>query len=289
MNRILLTGGSGLLGKALISKLIDSHYEVFCLTKSVQSSHSLGLDYIPIDLSTNWHKDDLPSNISAIIHLAQSRHFREFPQHSDDVFRVNIESTFKLLNFARETGVQKFVYASSGGVYQPGSLLNENAPLLPLQANLGFYAGSKMCSEILVQAYSNYFPITTLRPFFIYGKEQQRTMLIPRLFDSVKNNTPIVLNGENGITINPIHVSDASDALLCALSLEDSWTINIAGPELLSIRDICDCFGNYLGMEPKYSLTENSSSDLVGDISVMKELLMNPQRKLADHLEDIEN
>ena len=40
-------------------------------------------------------------------------------------------------------------------------------------------------------------------------------------------------------------------------------------------------------MEPKYSLTENSSSDLVGDISVMKELLMNPQRKLADHLGDI--
>ena len=114
-------------------------------------------------------------------------------------------------------------------------------------------------------------------------------MLIPRLFDSVKNNTPVVLNGENGITINPIHVSDASDAFLCALSLEDSWTINIAGPELLSIRDICDSFGNYLGMEPKYSLTENSSSDLVGDISVMKELLMNPHRKLADHLEDIEN
>ena len=288
MNRILLTGGSGLLGKALISKLIDSHYEVFCLTKSFQSSHSEGLNYIPVDLSTNWHTDDLPTNISAIIHLAQSRHFREFPQRSDDVFRVNIESTFKLLNFARETGVQRFVYASSGGVYQPGSLLNENAPLLPLQANLDFYAGSKMCSEILAQAYTNYFPITTLRPFFIYGKEQQRSMLIPRLFDSVKNNTPVVLNGKNGITINPIHVSDASDALLCALSLEDNWTINIAGPELLSIRDICDCFGNYLGMEPKYSLTEHSSSDLVGDISVMKELLINPQGKLVDHLEDIE-
>ena len=48
------------------------------------------------------------------------------------------------------------------------------------------------------------------RPFFIYGTNQKKHMLIPRLIQNIKNSNEIILTSNEGIKINPIHVKDAS-------------------------------------------------------------------------------
>jgi UDP-glucose 4-epimerase len=64
----------------------------------------------------------LPQKLDAVIHLAQSYRFREFPAGAMSVTNVNVVATAHLLESAARKGVQHFICASTGGVYaeQPG-------------------------------------------------------------------------------------------------------------------------------------------------------------------------
>ena len=146
MSNILITGSSGLLGSSLVKKLSAESHVLYCISRN---NKFLGNNIHPInvDLSSDFDIQQLPDEIDIIYHLAQSDRFREFPDGAMDVFNVNIHSTAKLLEYARTTGIKKFIYASSGGVYGTSvSPFHENSPINPPGA-LGYYLGSKACSK----------------------------------------------------------------------------------------------------------------------------------------------
>ena len=127
-----------------------------------------------------------------------------------------------------------------------------------------------------------------LRPFFIYGRNQNRSMLMPRLFDSVQNNTPIVLTGKKGIKINPIHVEEAAKATFNAMKLNKSSVTNLAGPQVISLKEISTAIGDYLGKEAIFEFNDVNSSDLIGDITKMSKDLLNPKINFIDRVSDLD-
>lgn len=280
MKTILVTGASGLLGRGVCRQLMRQN----CSVTSVLHIDSLSYSYcqrcVTLDLSSNWESDRLPADVDAIIHLAQSSKFRDFPDSALDVFNVNVASTARLLDFAKQVGAKQFIYASSGGVYGNGSqAFKENATILPA-GKLGYYLSSKACAENLVQSYASVFQVTVLRPFFIYGHGQNQSMLIPRLLDSVASGKPITLQGSEGIRINPVHVQDASAAVVSALDTKESAIYNIAGPHVLSIRQIAEAMGEHFGKAPIFQKVDGEPKDLIADISFMQSNLHEPTRHL---------
>lgn len=270
MQKILLSGATGLIGGELLPLLQANQYEIITMGRK---SVSPIVEHIYVDFSTNWSVDVLPKNIDIIIHLSQSEYFREFPQKVDNIFQVNTHSTLKLLEYARQTGVKSFIYASSGGIYGNGDThFSEDYPLAPA-GELGFYLSSKLCSEILIDNYSKFFNIQTLRFFFVYGKNQKRSMLIPRLVDSVKEGKSITLQGGTGIKINPIHVSDATQAILSAIELKESNKINIAGKEILSLFEIVEIISQKLNKKALFMYQNTEAKHLIADIQKMEKLL----------------
>jgi len=285
MANILITGITGLLGSHLSEELLKFGHNVYGVTRSISKAT---YETVNIDLSTDWKISELPAKIDAIYHLAQSDKFRDFPSGAPDVFQVNVNSTAKLLNYCRQTGVKKFIYASTGGVYGNGNKpFEEDTPIVPI-GELGFYLGSKACGEILAHSYASEFQVIIVRPFFIYGKDQNRSMLIPRLFDNVASGKPIHLIGEKGIRINPIHVDDAVKVLSATLKSSSTLTYNMGGPDIFSIRQICDLFGEHLGKEPYFKHFAGSPMDIIGDISLMSEKLYKPKIKLSETFLDLE-
>jgi nucleoside-diphosphate-sugar epimerase len=105
--------------------------------------------------------------------------------------------------------------------------------------------------------------------------------------DSVAVGKPIRLQGENGIRINPIHVEDASAAVTAALSLKNSAIFNIAGPDVLSIREICESMGKFLGKPPVFEQQAGQPNDLIADISAMRRYLIEPKKHLFQSHNDI--
>jgi len=238
MNNILITGGGGLLGQHLLP-ILKSRFNIWSTSRSEKPDDG-SLKWIQCDLSGNLQDLDkaLPEKIDAVIHLAQSAHFRNFPAQARHIYNVNIASTMFLLEAAANRGCTHFINASSGGVYQAGDkVLYENN--LHLQgAQMGLYPASKLCSELLVNSYQSLFNAINLRFFFIYGRGQENSMLIPRLLNSVREEKPISLAGESGLRINPVHATDAASAVVRCLDLEDSATINIAGPDTVSLKNL---------------------------------------------------
>ena len=79
----------GLLEIDLIRQLTNE-YEVFSIVRNMPIKPIKSVNYVKIDLSKNWNSMQLPSDVDAIIHLAQSLNFRNFPNKAEDIFNVNI-------------------------------------------------------------------------------------------------------------------------------------------------------------------------------------------------------
>lgn len=286
---VLISGANGLLGQSLCELLVSEGFEVIGLVHSVPTKKIPKVTYLSIDLETEWTINQLPKKVDAIVHLAQSAHFRDFPEKALNVFKVNIASTAKLLDYGRQVGVKSFVFASSGGVYGNGNQAFHENSAISSPGLLGFYLGSKLSGEVLSQSYSDVFTVNVLRFFFIYGPNQKKGMLIPRLMESVMNQRPITLQGQEGIRINPIHVEDAAMATRAALLSESSTVYNISGPEVLSLKTIAEQMGKFCGIAPVFSYLEGEARDLIGDNSAMKKDLHIPSRLLVDHLDEVKN
>lgn len=277
---ILLTGATGLLGRELIGRLAARH-EVHVIARQESENTVRGVRYHLVDLATDWNAGRLPARVDRVIHLAQSTHFRDVPARALDVFQVNVASTAKLLDYALRAGARQFLYASSGGVYGAGNqAFHENSPIVS-PGQLGYYLGSKLSGEVLVQSYVPHLQALVLRFFFMYGPGQKRSMLIPRLIDNIRAGRPVLLQGQDGIRINPIHVCDASQAVLCALETTESATFNIAGSEVLPISSIAEIIGEAVGRTPVFQRSAANGRDLIGDNRVMRARLHEPATTLA--------
>ena len=286
MRKAIITGANGLLGRTLCNQLSKS-WDLYAIVRSKPKRSLDSINYISLDLSRDFSFKELPGEIDCIIHLAQSNRFKDFPEGASDVFSVNVKTTHNLLEFSRKSNVKQFIYASSGGVYaESESLLKECSPIHE-NKKLGCYLGSKICGEILVQNYSTFFTTSIVRPFFIYGSGQKRNMLLPRLFDNVRNGNSIDLIGGEGLKINPIHVEDAVLSIESLLEKNKSSIYNLAGPEILSLRQISDGFGNYLNEKPVFNNINSSSTDIIADISLMKSELHVPFISLLDRIDDL--
>ena len=280
---ILVTGATGFIGSWLVKRLLSDHV-LYCLTRKadllpVQPQ----VHPIELDLADAVDVSRLPASMDAIIHLAQSRHFRRFPEHAKDIFQVNTQSTLQLLDYGRQAKIKVFVCASSGGVcgYQPRPIVETDPPEL-----MNFYLASKYAAECLVNAYSDYFATVNLRYFFVYG-EGQRDMFMPGLVLRVLHGTPVTIAGKTGVTMNPIHVSDAVEATIRALEVVRQETFNVAGAETTTILDLAELIGPVTGSKPVYSFEpEKGPMAMVANIEKMKlKLGVNPKVSLKEGLD----
>lgn len=272
---ILIVGANGLLGRYLVDILKDIA-DLYAVVKNKINFEGTKVNVVEVDLA-NFDVDVLPRSVDVIFYLAQSNRFREFPDGSNDMLDVNIYAPNKIIQWAVKNGVKKFIYASSGGVYS-----NQTCPakeFFQIDANqkLGFYLNSKLAAEMLLKNFAPFFEtFIILRPFFMYGVGQTSTMLIPRLINNIINGEKILLGGEDGIKINPIYILDAARIIAKTIDLNGEYIFNIAGDEIVSIRQLSETIGEVVGKKPIFYQSNTNSNDLIGDISNMVEKLDRP-------------
>jgi UDP-glucose 4-epimerase len=277
--RILLTGGTGTLGRRVVPLLAEEH-EVIALTRRGTPDHTpANVSWVRQDLAGELELAALPERVDAVVHLAQSERHRDWPDGADDLFAVNVSSTQRLLEYARRTGAGAFVLASTGGLYVPGrDPISEEGPVAPP----GPYFRSKRMAELLAEDYQDLFATVVLRFFFVYGVGEGAT-LVPRMAAAILAGEEIVVEGNPGLLINPIQADDAAAAVREATSLPRSAIVNVAGAEVVSITDLVERLGAALGRDPRIRHAPGKADAMVADTARMRTLLrVEPQTTLDD-------
>jgi nucleoside-diphosphate-sugar epimerase len=269
---VVVTGGTGLLGRSVL-ELLAGVEEVVALIRPGGSPPEIqGIRWVEQDLAAPL-RDDLPTRIDAVLHLAQSRRQHELPEGAPDVFAVNAMATVRLLDLCVRSGGSRFVLASSGAVYPagPAPLSESDAPAPP-----SFYGEAKLAAERATRSFGDWLAPEILRFFFIYGPRQHASAFIPGLAERIRSGAPIDLRGPDGMRCNPIHVDDAAAAVVAARERSDGATVNVAGPEVVSLRWIGERIGALLGLEASFTEVAGGG-DLVADIGLMRERLGDPR------------
>jgi UDP-glucose 4-epimerase len=260
--RILITGGTGFIGSALGRRLTAAGHELFSICRPGASA-SFG-ETVVWDATIPAGMSKFPEAVEVVMHLAQSRSYRQFPADSREMFDVNIGMTMALLRWAAaQSSVRQFCLVSSGAVYEPFTTsLQEDAALAPR----GFLGASKLASEIIALPFAGLFKLGVLRLFFPYGPGQ-RDRLIPDLIQRVRSGEAIQLTADgNGMRFAPTFVEDVAD--VCLASIDSSWTgtVNVATPEVLSIRRVAELIGQQLGVEPRLKKVDRMPVDVVPNL-----------------------
>ncbi|RYE07436.1 MAG: NAD-dependent epimerase/dehydratase family protein [Hyphomicrobiales bacterium] len=168
--RILLTGGSGFVGKQVLSDLLNAGHELVELrrvarTEPLQSQHQQAI----IDLAVTQDFYPLMDGIEAVVHLAAQTPARGKRTHatSADLWRTNVEVTRRLGEAATRKGVRRFVFLSSINVHGHESVrpLKEDDPFDPRSD----YARSKVAAERALDVLED-LPFVILRPPLVLGQ-----------------------------------------------------------------------------------------------------------------------
>ncbi len=259
--RVLLTGSSGFLGRFLAARLVPEH-EVLAVVRGGAAAPD-GVAPIVWDLTTAVPLECLPDKVDVVLHAAQSRRYRDFPDGAGDVFSVNVAATAALLDYAYRAGATSFLLVSSGTVYEPyRGTLDENAPLAPLSLN----GATKLAAETIALAYQNLFRVCALRLFFPYGPGQT-DRLIPDIIRRITQGDPVVLSGAEGLRFAPVFATDVADVIAAAVTGRWSGRINLAGNEMVSLRELAQMIGRILGKEADFQEAGGSAPNIAADLT----------------------
>jgi nucleoside-diphosphate-sugar epimerase len=201
---------------------------------------------LPIDL--------LPRHIDTVIHAAGL--VGQIASSSQLYQRVNVDATRELAEYAVSAGASRFVFLSTGGIYQPSEQrLTEESAVSPQDA----YATSKRAAESVLSSFDSEFAVQVLRLFFPFGPTQQGR-LIPNLIEGIRQGRPVSLMNVSGQpVVTPIFIDDLVEYVRRVLDIPDGLLANVAGDEAVSIRGLADMIGKTLGRNVAFEVRESQT------------------------------
>jgi nucleoside-diphosphate-sugar epimerase len=108
-------------------------------------------------------------------------------------------------------------------------------------------------------------------------------MLLPVIAGKVRDGVPVDLHGPNGLTCNPTAIGDVAEAIYRCLSLDGSHILNVAGPEVLTLRQVAEAIGGAIGRSPRFANKPETPPVIVGDMTRLKSTLgWQPATRFSD-------
>ena len=296
---ILVTGGAGYVGSALVPKLLEAGHGV-----TVLDLYLFGKDlfsHIPKDAKFREVIGDVrnPAAVAdalkgcnAVIHLACISNDPSYDLNPTLGKSINYDAFRPLVRAAKAAGVKRFIYASSSSVYglkdEPD--VTEEVSLEPLTDYSKYKA---LCERVLEEERAPGFVTCTLRPSTVcgYAPRQRLDVIVNILTNHAVNNGRIRVFG--GVQKRPnIHIDDMVAAYLLVLQQPDDaidGRVFNAGYENFTVMELAETVRRVVGnglpidVEP----TDDLRSYHVSSERIRRELGFRPTHTIEDAVRDL--
>jgi NADH dehydrogenase len=218
---ILVTGGTGFIGQALIRHLVESDYQVRTLIRPAKHSPRLPTG-IPVEVAVAGLNDErglraAMVGVDTIYHLAGV----ERRGAEADLLEVDIQGTRNVIHAAKDVGIKRFFFPSHLGADRASAF-----PLLKAKA---------IAEENIRRSGLNY---TILRTALVFGPRDGFTSGLAQLLFGI----PLffLIPGDGNNLIQPLWVEDLATCMTWALDDPDTenQTYEIGGPEFLTMHEV---------------------------------------------------
>jgi UDP-glucuronate 4-epimerase len=290
--RILVTGGAGFIGSHLVETLLSTGHEVSILDdfndfydprikrgNIATVADRIGIHQMDLRDSnavrTLFHRE----KFDVIAHLAARAGVRPSIHHPQLYYDTNVMGTLHLLEAARLTGIQRFIFASSSSVYG----ISETVPFseeMRITQTISPYAASKVAAEFLCSTYSHLYQmrIITLRFFTVYGPRQRPDLAIHQFTKRIIVGEPIDQFGDGTTRRDYTYIDDIIQGVTAALNYNGPLfdIFNLGESETVQLKDLIAAIENAVGKKARINRLPEQPGDVpltCADISKAKKLL----------------
>jgi nucleoside-diphosphate-sugar epimerase len=299
IKKVLITGGAGYVGAVLVPKLLKHGFEVRVLDLFIygdnvfgDGSDHHGLELFKGDIRNQALLKKVLSGCDAVIHLACISNDPSFELDPELGKSINYDAFAPLVDIARDSGVKRFIYASSSSVYgiKDEKNVTEDLPLLPLTDYSKYKA---LCEEVLMTKRMPGFVTLILRPSTVcgYSPRMRLDLTVNILTNHAVNNRKITVFGGKQMRPN-IHIEDMTDAYIKSLEWSDDaidGKIYNVGFDNFTVSEIAEKIRTIVGEDIEIVTTPSNDnrSYHVSSKKIKKELGFTAECTVEDAIRDL--
>jgi UDP-glucose 4-epimerase len=273
--RVLVTGGSGFIGRHAVAGLARAGASVRVVDLRPHPDPSV--DCVVGDLGdAEVLEAAFDGGIDSVVHLAAVTSVLRSVENPSGTFETNVAGTHAVLEAARAAGVSSLAFASTNAVTGPmdAPAIIETATLRPLTP----YGATKAAGEMLMSAYTASYGVrcVCLRLTNVYGPGMQaKDSIVARLMRAIRLEREFEIYGDGRQVRDYVHVSDVIDAVKLGL-VNEAWAgpVVIGSGRSLSVLEVVDTVRSVTGI----SLEVRHGPARPGE---MPAVIVDPSRALA--------
>jgi UDP-glucose 4-epimerase len=288
--RVLVTGGSGFIGRRVVRALLEEGADVTVADmRPFPDAEAHGVRAVTGDLcDPPVVAQAVAPGTDVIIHLAAVTRVLPSIEDPAGTYLVNVGATASLLEQARVRGVATFLFASTNAVTGDvgQAVITERVPLRPLSP----YGATKAAAEMLISAYVACYGLTgcSLRFSNVYGPGmQEKDSFVPRLMRAARDGTGVQVYGDGTQVRDLVHVDDIVSGLFLAWRASFSGPLILGAGESVSVNDMVDAARGVTGREIPVQNVQPKPGEMpavVVDISAARALGYEPAHDLKSGL-----
>ncbi len=259
--RTLVTGGTGMIGRALVARLVDAGAKVRIASLDDPSRAHPKAEFLKADLTRFEECRRACKGIELVFHLAGVKGSPLMTSKKPASFFVpTISFNTNMMEAARQCGAAKYLYTSSIGVYAPAPVFREDDVWKTFPSDNDKFAGwAKRMGELQADAYRieyGWQGVEIVRPANVYGPydnfDPDNAMVIPSLIRrALDGEDPLTVWGDGSTVRDFIHAEDVARGMMLVMEKGLGKPVNLGSGEGVSIRRLVEIIVSRLKRKPR--------------------------------------
>lgn len=259
--KVLVTGGTGLIGRPLVEMLVEAGASVRIASLDDPSRAHPKAEFMKVNL---MHVDkclEACRGMDFVFHLAGVKGSPAMTAKKPASFFVPMVTfNTNMMEAARQSGVKRYLYTSSIGVYAPAEVFHEDDVWKTFPSPNDRFAGwAKRMGELQAEAYQieyGWKEIAIVRPANVYGPydnfDPENAMVIPSLIRrAMDGENPLTVWGDGSPIRDFIHTRDVARGMMIALEKGCGQPMNLGSGIGVSVKQIVDIVVGNLPVKPE--------------------------------------